>query len=579
MYQRKYSKLIASALFILFIGSCTTIKPQARIPGLDEVLEIDGIRIRVTEARILNSYSIHYIMVYPPEDNKFYSVTTMIDGYNDPSLALNWGKDNFKLIAGKDAGELTHAYWSIFGDDIQYKSGESFDYRYVYIFKVNEESDFTKYEFIVSGGHAIALDSILKETDFSKNVFSEKATTFDESTLDKYSNQVNGEFATVNGGSQNISSAYHTTVSGGHLNSASVAYGTVSGGRENLASNLYTTVGGGYGNHSSGRDSTIAGGSRNSAENYHATIGGGIRNTASASDTTIGGGAYNTASDIYATVGGGTQNIAGGSGAVVSGGAGNTASGTHATVSGGLGNHADGLYATITGGQGNTGYGNYSTVAGGALNQAGGNYSYAAGYRAIVQPEHNGAFLFSDSNDSDFQSMNENEYAVRATGGVRFITAVDVMGEPLSGVILTPGSGSWSSLSDYKSKENFQPVNQKEILEGLISIPITEWNYISQDASIRHIGPMAQDFFNSFNLGDKDNIINNVDADGIAYAGIQGLYQMVNDQENTIAQLEIKVLSLEKQINFFRYVNLFIIGITSTITMGYIKRMKNKSDE
>jgi hypothetical protein len=145
----------------------------------------------------------------------------------------------------------------------------------------------------------------------------------------------------------------------------------------------------------------------------------------------------------------------------------------------------------------------------------------------------------------------------------------------MAGAILSPGSGSWSNLSDLNSKANFRPVDQRRILESLVSIPITEWNYISQDESIRHIGPMAQDFFTTFNIGEVRTHINTVDANGVTFASIQGLYQMVSDQEFTITQMERKIMRLEKQINVLIFIFLLLMVMPSTIMFGYIRRMKH----
>ncbi len=62
------------------------------------------------------------------------------------------------------------------------------------------------------------------------------------------------------------------------------------------------------------------------------------------------------------------------------------------------------------------------------------------------------------------------------------------------------------------------------MLARLAEVPISTWNYTSQDASIRHIGPMAQDFYAAFGVGEDDTHITTVDADGVALAAIQGLY-------------------------------------------------------
>jgi trimeric autotransporter adhesin len=54
---------------------------------------------------------------------------------------------------------------------------------------------------------------------------------------------------------------------------------------------------------------------------------------------------------------------------------------------------------------------------------------------------------------------------------------------------------------------------------------IATWNWKSQDASIRHMGPMAQDFHAAFGLGETDKGISTMDADGVALAAIQGMHQ------------------------------------------------------
>jgi hypothetical protein len=136
---------------------------------------------------------------------------------------------------------------------------------------------------------------------------------------------------------------------------------------------------------------------------------------------------------LSATVGGGTVNTAGGLFATVGGGYGNTASNTNATVGGGEGNTASSRYATVNGGSGNSASGFGATVSGGAGNTAGGDYSFAAGAHAVIRDAtaagnttgDQGTFLWSDSNMYPFNSITSNEFAVRVTGGMRFVTAID----------------------------------------------------------------------------------------------------------------------------------------------------------
>jgi hypothetical protein len=169
-------------------------------------------------------------------------------------------------------------------------------------------------------------------------------------------------------------------------------------------------------------------------------------------DTNIGNysvalGQNNTASGFQSTVSGGSGNTASGQAAAVGGGALNTAGNTDATVSGGTLNTASGQDATVSGGQGNTASGLGATVAGGAGNTAAGQLSFAAGRRAKIDAAHSGAFLFSDNNNTNFNSAAANEFAARAIGGVRFVTGVDGSGNPTSGVKLSAGGNSWIDLN------------------------------------------------------------------------------------------------------------------------------------
>jgi hypothetical protein len=51
---------------------------------------------------------------------------------------------------------------------------------------------------------------------------------------------------------------------------------------------------------------------------------------------------------------------------------------------------------------------------------------------------------------------------------------------------------------------------------------------------VRHLGPTAQDFYEVFGLGDDDKYISTVDADGVALAAIQALYELAKEKEAEI---------------------------------------------
>jgi hypothetical protein len=270
-------------------------------------------------------------------------------------------------------------------------------------------------------------------------------------------------------------------------------------------------------------------------------VGGGFENTASGLNATVGGGDTNTASGDLATVGGGNTNTASEDSATVGGGANNTASGIYSSVGGGVDNVASGYEATIPGGR---------------KNVASGQISFAAGNEAIASRD--GTFVWADSTPHSFDPFSyltsggvTNSFNVRATGGVYLVTAVNAStGVPTAGMYLSSGGSGWNSYSDPSFKTNFRAVNNLDVLQRLAAIPISAWNYKSQDASVQHIGPMAQDFNSAFGVGEADKTgakryINSIDADGVALAAIQGLYQQNQQQAAEIQSLKARLSSLE----------------------------------
>jgi hypothetical protein len=155
--------------------------------------------------------------------------------------------------------------------------------------------------------------------------------------------------------------------------------------------------------------------------------------------------------------------------------------------------------------------------------------SVVLGYKAISSTgggtPRTGTFVFGDrsvsSTGSALTASLTNSAHWRVANGF-FIYTSSTLG---SGVQVTAGSGSWSSLSDRDAKENFAPVDTREILRGVVEMPITTWNYKTQDPSIRHIGAMAQDFHSAFGIGEDDKHISTIDPDGVALAAIRASMQ------------------------------------------------------
>ena len=91
--------------------------------------------------------------------------------------------------------------------------------------------------------------------------------------------------------------------------------------------------------------------------------------------------------------------------------------------------------------------------------------------------------------------------------------------------------------SDRNIKRDITPVDDRAVLETLATIPVSTWAY-NADPKTRHMGPMAQDFHGAFGLGNSDKSYDPIDAHGVAFASIQGLYEIVQEQNARIERLE-----------------------------------------
>ncbi len=393
--------------------------------------------------------------------------------------------------------------------------------------------------------------------------------------------QANAVNATISGGTNNTiqSGASFCTIGGGWRNTimANAYSSTINGGAKHqiLTGAMWSTIGGGADNTiwDNANNCTISGGSGNTIEpatlyatiaggeghliqsgSTHATIGGGESNTIlpGTDHATIGGGGVNIihSNALYATIAGGLSNdvetnaasafIGGGENNVIQSGA------DHAAIAGGLQNQAqaNASYAVIGGGSGNIvqSSASYGTIPGGSGNVVAAPYGFAAGYGA--QALFQGCFVWADTAGAQLASTTANQFVARASGGVKFFSDINAT----AGVQLAAGGNAWSALSDRNMKENFERVDPQSVLDKLSQLPVTEWNLKTQPTSVRHIGPMAQDFAAAFGVGEDDRHISTSDADGVALAAIQGLHHLVKEQEGEIESLKKTVADLREMV-------------------------------
>lgn len=113
------------------------------------------------------------------------------------------------------------------------------------------------------------------------------------------------------------------------------------------------------------------------------------------------------------------------------------------------------------------------------------------------------------------------------------------------------GGSGWDCTSDRNAKENFQPVDTALVLQAVADLPVTTWNMKGDANETPHMGPVAQDFYAAFGLGDSDTTINTADARGVALAAIQGLNQKLERENQALkaqlTSLEERLATLERQ--------------------------------
>jgi len=146
----------------------------------------------------------------------------------------------------------------------------------------------------------------------------------------------------------------------------------------------------------------------------------------------IGAGSLNVVrpNSSDAVIAGGFGNGASGYATVVGGGQGNSiqSDATHSVLGGGYLNDigTNSAYSAIGGGRDNNIAANspYATISGGRNNTAT-SHAFAAGTRA--KANHTGAFVWADSQDVDFASTANNQFSIRAGGGVRLNTLTEAL--------------------------------------------------------------------------------------------------------------------------------------------------------
>lgn len=179
----------------------------------------------------------------------------------------------------------------------------------------------------------------------------------------------------------------------------------------------------------------------------------------------------------------------------------------------------------------------YKTLASGHKSTAFGNLASTKGF--------SGGFVYGDAStiltNDTIKNTGQNQFVVRAAGGVHFFSDTNAT----TGVLLAPGSGSWSMMSDTLSKANFSSFNPEYLMKEFGKLKLYKWNYIGGSMNVKHLGPLAQNFYSAFKLGESEKMISSVDADGVIFSSIINLNQRIENLQfkNKLNKLKAEVQS------------------------------------
>ena len=199
--------------------------------------------------------------------------------------------------------------------------------------------------------------------------------------------------------------------------------------------------------------------------------------------------------------------------------------------------------------------GNSGCFTFGLLSIASASQAYAIGERANATSSRSMVISLGPSFGVNTTDAGTGTLTIRAATGI-YLTNTTGTGSITSGHFLDTYTGAylstggtWTNSSDRNKKENFLDVDGEEILRKLAAMPITTWNYRTESTSVRHLGPMAQDFAAAFHLGDTDKAISTVDEGGVALAAAKALESRTTAQDARINALEKENAELRERLD------------------------------
>ena len=100
-------------------------------------------------------------------------------------------------------------------------------------------------------------------------------------------------------------------------------------------------------------------------------------------------------------------------------------------------------------------------------------------------------------------------------------------------------------------KERLTTVTPSLVLDKINDLDIVEWSY-KHDPEVRHIGPIAEEFYEAFGLGTGSDNISTIDADGVSLIAIQALSEQLTQQEENhreeMDQKDLEIATLQERL-------------------------------
>ena len=123
-------------------------------------------------------------------------------------------------------------------------------------------------------------------------------------------------------------------------------------------------------------------------------------------------------------------------------------------------------------------------------------------------------------------------------------------------------SGVWTNASSRTFKDAFTAIDPVTVLQKLVALPVKAWFYKGNHDDGQHMGPVAEEFAETFGLGSNEKYIGTVDESGVALAAIQGLNKKVEAENTTL-----------------RHENAELRGTLDTVVMARLDKLESPTGE